>query len=176
MKIRGTTDNTMVMPAIQSGWKAVGVTADLVREEGQVAYSDFRAGNFQIADAAWSADYNDAMSFLDQWRSNAGTFNYADYRNPAYDALLAKADAEPDIGKRAAYLSQAEQMMLDDAPIAPVFYYITNNLVSPKVTGWVENIVNFHPTRYLCFAGAKPSAATTQPRNDGGAAQQFAPR
>jgi oligopeptide transport system substrate-binding protein len=155
IKIRGTTESgffSQAFPAIQNDWKSVGVAAVAVREEGQIAYADFRAGNFQIADATWGADYDDAMSFLDQWKSDTGPMNYPDYRNPAYDALLAKADAERDLKKRAVFMSEAERMMLEDAPIAPIFYYITDNLVNPNVTGWVENVMNFHPSRYLCFA------------------------
>ena len=38
-----------------------------------------------------------------------------------------------------------------DAPIAPIFFYVSKNLVSPKITGWVDNLPDWHLTRYLCF-------------------------
>jgi ABC-type transport system substrate-binding protein len=81
--------------------------------------------------------------------------NYGGYSNPAYDDLLNKADAEPDVTKRGAYLAQAEHLMLEDAPIAPWAYAISDALVSPRVAGWVDNLLNYHPARYLCFAGAR---------------------
>ena len=45
---------------------------------------------------SWIADYNDPMTFLDLMKSDTGQQNYGDYKSPAYDALLGKADNEPD--------------------------------------------------------------------------------
>ena len=98
------------------------------------------------------------MSFLYLQQSATGPQNYGDYRNPAYDALLAKADAEVDAKVRAGYLAQAEALMLADAPVAPSYFYVNKNLVSPKVTGFVDNIVDQHRARYWCVAKGTPGA------------------
>jgi oligopeptide transport system substrate-binding protein len=158
IKHRNSPDPMLFMPAIQSDWKDIGVVASLAQEEVQIAYQDYRIRDFQVADAAWIADYNDAMSFLGLQQSQTGAQNYGDYKNPAYDALLAKADEEPDAVKRGAYLSQAEAMMLADAPVAPVFFYITKNLVNPRVTGFVDNAIDIHRARYMCFQGHSAQA------------------
>jgi oligopeptide transport system substrate-binding protein len=152
IKHRATPDPMLIMPAIQADWKAIGVEVKLVQNESQVAYAAFRSRDFEVADASWIADYNDPMSFLYLLQSSTGPQNYGDYVNPAYDALLAKADAEPDAGRRAAYLREAEGLMLSEAPIAPVYFYVSKNLVSPRVTGWVDNIVDHHRARYLCMS------------------------
>ena len=56
--------------------------------------------------------------------------------------------------KRAALMKKAEQIMVDDMPIIPMWYVVNRALVNPKVTGWVDNIVDIHRSRYLCI---KPS-------------------
>ncbi|HYE44476.1 MAG TPA: peptide ABC transporter substrate-binding protein [Caulobacter sp.] len=155
LKHRNSADPMLFVPAIQADWKQVGVLATLAQQEGQVSYADYRVRNFEVADAAWVADYNDATSFLDLERSNYGPQNYGDYDNPEYDALMAKADNEPDAAKRARYLSQAETIMLNDAPIAPIYFYINKNLVNPKITGWVDNLADHHRTRWLCVKGIR---------------------
>jgi oligopeptide transport system substrate-binding protein len=144
----------LFMPAIQADWKAIGVDASLAQNEAQIAYAAYRARDFQVADAAWIADYNDPMSFLYLQQSATGAQNYGDYRNPTYDALLAKADAEPDAQRRAAYLAEAEKIMLEDVPVAPIYFYVSKNLVSPKITGFVDNIIDHHRARYWCVKGA----------------------
>ncbi len=48
-------------------------------------------------------------------------------------------------------MADAETVLLADAPVAPVFFYVNKNLVSPNVTGWVDNIVDHHRARYLCI-------------------------
>jgi oligopeptide transport system substrate-binding protein len=153
IKHRNTADPMLIMPSIQADWKAVGVNATLAQNEGQIAYAAYRARDFQVADAAWIADFNDAMSFLYLQQSSTGSQNYGDYKNPEYDALLARADNEPDAALRADYLAEAERTMLDDAPVAPIFFYVSKNLVNPKITGYSDNIVDQHRMRYICVKG-----------------------
>ena len=43
--------------------------------------------------------------------------------------------------------------MLDDAPVAPIFFYVSKNLVNPKITGYSDNIVDQHRMRYICVKG-----------------------
>jgi oligopeptide transport system substrate-binding protein len=152
---RNTPDPTLVMPAIQADWRAIGVDVELIANEAGIAYQAYKIRDFEVADAAWIGDYNDAMTFLYLLQSQTGANNYGDYKNPAYDLLLAKADAEPDIAKRAAILRQAETLMQNEVPIVPTYYTINKNLVSPRVTGFVDNIVDKHRTRYLCFKDVK---------------------
>jgi oligopeptide transport system substrate-binding protein len=49
--------------------------------------------------------------------------------------------------------------MVADAPVAPIFFYIAKDLVNPRVTGWVDNAVDLHRSRYLCFKGRAAEAA-----------------
>jgi oligopeptide transport system substrate-binding protein len=83
-------------------------------------------------------------------RSDTGAQNYGDYKSPAYDALLDKADHEPNAAIRAGYMARAEQMMLDDADVAPIYVGVNLNLVNPLITGWVDNDSDIHPIRNLC--------------------------
>lgn len=155
LDIRGSVETTPWPSSIQADWKAIGVTAQITREETQVAYADFNAGNFEIANPGWVADFDDPLTFLGLLRKDAGVQNYGRYFNPAYDGLLDQANQEPDLGKRAAMMAKAEHIMLEDAAIAPIWFQINYNLVSPKVTGWVDNISDKHPSRYLCFVDRK---------------------
>lgn len=151
IKHRNTPDPMLFMPAVQADWKEIGVQATLAQEETQIAYQDYRTRAFQVADASWVADYNDPTSFLDLQRSFYGPQNYGDYANPEYDRLMALADNEPDVAKRAAYMARAEHLMLEDAPIAPVYFLVNKNLVRPEITGWVDNLLDHHRTRWLCM-------------------------
>jgi oligopeptide transport system substrate-binding protein len=46
-------------------------------------------------------------------------------------------------------LERAEQILLDDAAIAPVYFGVTRDLVSPQVKGWISNNINVNRTRFL---------------------------
>jgi oligopeptide transport system substrate-binding protein len=150
IKAPNATETLLLMEAIQADWRAIGVEASIVQNEGQIAFAAYRDRDFQVGVMAWYADFNDPVTFLGLLKSDTGAQNYGDYKNPAYDALLARADQEPDAGRRAKILSEAEQIMIDDEGMAPIGFVVSRSLVNPKVTGWVDNPLNFHRARWLC--------------------------
>lgn len=155
-------DHGVLWPAIQADLKAVGVEVTLTGAESQVAYAALRNRDFEVGDAGWVADFNDPINFLELNRSSTGAQNYGDYKNAAYDALLAQADREPDIAKRAEFLRQAEQMFLDDMPVVPLFFGPSSNLVTPDLTGFVANIEDDHRKRWMCFKNADARRAAAR--------------
>ncbi len=148
-------DPTGTYAAVQADWKQIGVQAVLNTTETQIAYQNYQIRDYVFGEAGWVADFPDAMNFLYLLDSKTGAHNYGGYNNPAYDALLAQANLEPDVQKRAAILRQAEQLMLDDIPIIPLFTYVTSNVTSPKLSGMVENPGDTHRARYMCKAELK---------------------
>lgn len=149
------TDTLLLMEAVQADWRAIGVDVSIAQNENAVAFAAYRSRNFEVGAMNWYGDFNDPVTFLGLLKSDTGAQNYGDYRNPAYDALLARADQEPDLARRAKILAQAEQIMLDDEGIVPMFFVVNRNLVRPEVTGWVDNAPNFHRARYLCLKGQR---------------------
>ena len=143
-------DTPVFVPAIQADWAAVGVKVSLEQNETQVAYAAYENGDFEIGNAAWISF--DALNFLDLQRSSSGGQNYGRYNNPEYDRLVTAAESEPVDARRRALLGQAEQLLLDDAPVAPLYVASARNLVSPRLTGWIDNPVDIHPADKLCRA------------------------
>jgi oligopeptide transport system substrate-binding protein len=112
-----------IAQAIQDMWKKnLGIQVDLRNVERKVQLTMMSNHNFQIVRDGWIADYADPMTFLDMFTSNSGN-NYSGYSNPAYDKLIASAKAEPDAAKRMALMHQAEDMLMNDMPIIPLYYY-----------------------------------------------------
>ncbi|MBL8555503.1 MAG: peptide ABC transporter substrate-binding protein [Phenylobacterium sp.] len=146
------TDTLLLMEAVQADWRALGlVDVKIEQNEAGVAFAAYRNRAFEIGSMSWYGDFNDPVTFLGLFKSDTGAQNYGDYKNPAYDALLAAADQEPDLGKRATILARAEQLMLDDEASIPIFFVVNRNLVSRRVTGWVDNAPNFHRSRWMCL-------------------------
>ncbi|MFI4964396.1 MAG: peptide ABC transporter substrate-binding protein [Caulobacterales bacterium] len=150
IKTQNATDALLLSEAVQADWRAIGVDATIAQNETQIAFAAYRNRDFQVATVSWYADFNDPVTFLGLLKSDTGAQNYGDYRSAAYDALLLQADQEPDEAKRAQILARAEQTMLDDEGLAPIYFIVNRNIVSPKITGWVANSENFHRARWLC--------------------------
>ena len=139
--------NTAV--AIQDMLKPYGFEITLINKDGKSHYSYLeQRGMFDIARAGWNADYKDPGTFLDLAKSKAGN-NFADYSNADYDALLAKAAIEPDPAKRMGYLSDAEGIFVRDMPNVPLLFYANHNVVSPRIKGFEDNVMDVHPSRWI---------------------------
>jgi oligopeptide transport system substrate-binding protein len=136
--------------AIAAMWREVlGVRTRLVNEEWKVFVVNRRAGRLtQVFRGTWIADTNDPMSFLETFRREQ-PLNTSGYDDPAFDALLDRANAEPDPAQRAALLAEAETRLLAAHAILPVYFYSAKQLVSPRIAGFRPNPMDRHPTRFL---------------------------
>ncbi|MCW5571356.1 MAG: peptide ABC transporter substrate-binding protein, partial [Steroidobacteraceae bacterium] len=120
---------------------ALGVEAQLTAVEFRSLMADIDARNVEMFRMSWSGDYNDAYTFLQYLKSDFG-INLPRYSNPAYDALLARASSTADTAARRELLEEAERTMLADTPLVPLYFYVNKHLVSPRVTGWYDNVLN----------------------------------
>jgi|HubBroStandDraft_5_1064220.scaffolds.fasta_scaffold55269_2 oligopeptide transport system substrate-binding protein len=144
-----TTEIKLISVALQDMWRQVGVTARLTPSETQVHYAVLRKHDFDVAWAGWAADYRDPKNYLFLFESSTTDMNYGGYASSKFDSLVAQSDNLRDAGRRAQVLQQAEQALLDDVAIAPVYFGVTRDLVSPQVKGWISNNINTNRTRYL---------------------------
>ncbi|MEP7239659.1 MAG: peptide ABC transporter substrate-binding protein [Devosia sp.] len=153
-----TNDNhRRIAVAIAAMWAQIGVQIDLLNAETGVHYDALSAGDFEIGRAGWIMDYNDASNMLDILRSGQkqpdGTINwgnnYGRYSNPKFDALMDQAAKELDLVKRAGIMHEAEKLAMDEYGAVPIYDYVTKWVVSPKISGYEDNAVERHLTRYL---------------------------
>jgi oligopeptide transport system substrate-binding protein len=135
--------------AVGALWQEhLGVRTELVREEFRVLLDKVRAGEAQVWRASWIADYDDARSFLTVLAGDSPV-NGTGWSNPEYDRLLADAAHATDARSRSRLLAAAEARMLAEAPVMPLYFYVSKMLVKPWVRGVVDNPLNVHPSRFI---------------------------
>jgi oligopeptide transport system substrate-binding protein len=158
-------DTPRYVPILQNTWQQIApwVKIELLGQDGQIHYSQVQRGDFELANMGWYADYDDAKSFLYILESRSAEMNSGRYENPAYDALLARADQERNEAVRAKLLRNAEELAVKDGALAPVFFDTGRSLVNPRVTGWVDNKLNTHRTRWLCTKEAEAARKAVTP-------------
>ena len=136
--------------AVASMWKKeLGVEAELFNQEVTPHYNNLEQNDFDIARAGWIADYNDAQNFLYLLETRTGRQNYGRWSNPEFDSLMEQASTTTDMDERAALLRQAEAIAMENQAVIPIYYYVSKNLVSTKVSGWEPNVKDLQRTRYL---------------------------
>lgn len=152
LEIRYNTseNHEQIAVAIADMWKPLGIETALFNTDVATHYAHLRdGGEFDVARAAWIADYSDPQNFLFMVESDNDGFNYAHFNSPEYDALMDEAEVTIDLTERAAMLHQAEAIFMAELPFIPLLTYASTNLVSTRLHGWEDNAQNVHPSRYM---------------------------
>lgn len=141
-----------IAEAMQQMWKKnLGVNIVLVNQEWKVYLDTQSSHNFTLSRAGWIGDYNDPNTFLDMFMSDNGN-NKAAFSNAKYDELLHSAEKEIDLQKRLKIFQAAEDILMEELPMIPIYVYTRVYLKSKKVNGWDENILDVHPRKYVSLS------------------------
>ena len=143
-KYNSNSGNKQIAEALQGMWKQVlGVEVELLNEEWKVFIETRNKMEYDIARDAWLFDFEDAMSILEGFISTSPQ-NNTGYANPAFDEAMKKAAYEMDRVKRINYLHEAEKILMEDLPCAPIYFYTSIEMQSKRVKnihktplGWV---------------------------------------
>ncbi len=122
--------------AIASMWKKkLGVDVKLVNQEWKTYIDSRNSGNFDVVRASWIGDYNEPSTFLSLLTSTHSG-NIARFKNPGYDRLMEEAANQTDKKALNDDYNKAEQVIAEEAPIAPIYQYTNGRLIKPWVKGY----------------------------------------
>jgi oligopeptide transport system substrate-binding protein len=145
-----------VAAAIQQMLAQVYIDVTIVANDFATYLSVTSIHDFDLVQSAWSADFNDASNFLDLFITGNGN-NKGLYSNKQYDALMVQSRDEIDLEKRGGLLAQAEQILLDEHGIAPLWFWVSPDLSQPYIKNWLPNPYSIHRARWAYIDGAEKS-------------------
>ena len=125
--------------AVASMWKkSLGADVKLQNQEWKTYIDSRNSGNFDVIRASWVGDYNEPSTFLSVLNStNSG--NIPRFNDAAYDKVLAQAALETNAQARNADYNEAEHILAEKAPIAPIYQYTNGRLIKPWLKGYPIN-------------------------------------
>jgi oligopeptide transport system substrate-binding protein len=141
-------ENRKIAVAMKSMWAALGFNAELMDTEFRNLNRKARTRDYDIMRWAWFSPFNDASGYLNLLRTGDPS-NYVDYANPEFNALMNQANSISDQEQRNTLMRQAEQILMEDYVIIPVFHYVSRRLVKTYIDGWNENARNNYLARYM---------------------------
>lgn len=139
-----------VAEAIARQWKEnLGITVSLRNNEWKVYLDEVDKRNFNLARGGWIGDYVDPNTFLDLFMTGGGN-NNTGWSNERYDELIRGAAKSGDQKERFKLFFEAEKILVEEeCPIIPVYIYVNQGLLSEKVAGWYENVLDHHTYQYI---------------------------
>lgn len=131
-------EHQKIAQAIQQQWKeGLGIKVELETSDWKVYLSKINKQNYQIGRMGWVGDFHDPVSFLEPFKyrdnPNIGGNNETGWEHPDYADYLDRAEREIDEKRRAKLLRNAEELLIDEMPIIPIFYINLAYLKKPYV-------------------------------------------
>lgn len=122
----------------QEQWKTnLGIDVAVSQMPYKSRLERMQTKDFDIVMAGWGPDYNDPMTFVDLFVTDAGN-NHTNWSNAEYDQLIKDAIVEPDAEKRTEILVKAENILLADMPVGPIYNRKKDYVTSDRLTGVVK--------------------------------------
>jgi oligopeptide transport system substrate-binding protein len=133
-----------VLEAIITQWRenlGVEVTVRQLEPDFYLYHLNEEVDNTYLM--GWLADYPHPQDFLDVLFHTGNEYNYGGYSNSAYDTLVEQAGLEIDYAESLETYQQAEQMLVNDAAIIPLWFGQNLLLVRTYVEGYEPNALGY---------------------------------
>ena len=138
-----STGHQAIAEALQQMWKEeLNIDCTLESQEWNTFLETRKEGNYSVARDGWLGDYNDPITFLDMFTSMSGN-NNAQWKNADYDALIADIKVETDREARYQMMHDAEDLLMNDSVVAPIYFYVDIYMLSDKVEGFYSSPLGY---------------------------------
>lgn len=149
-------DHLKLAVAIQQMWKKnLGIDIRLRNLEWKVYLDARNSRDFQILRRGNVADVLDPSTFLFSMVTG-DPLNESEWGSQRFDQLMKLSTQAKTQDERYKYFQEADQILVDEMPLLPLYGYTTNNLVSPSVKGYYKNILDYHPYKYIYLDSSHP--------------------
>lgn len=144
-----TSDNhRRIAEAIQQMWQStLGVQVTLVNQEWQVYLNTTQNMNYMISRAGWVGNIY-PYAFLRIYLSESAN-NQTGFASERYDELMRQARHTMDDEKRFALLYEAEDLLLSEFAVIPIYWYTNVFLINPAVRNWNPKLIDLRPYKYV---------------------------
>lgn len=142
-------DHRLVAEIIQQMLRTnLGITTTIQNMEWKVFLKELQKHKFEIGRMGAIGEYVYPNVMLEAFVSGAES-NYGSYSNPQFDALWDKSQKTANAKERLALYAQMEDILAEDVPVIPLYYYKMTTLTSPRVRGLYTNIFLTPPFKWV---------------------------
>lgn len=145
-----SASNDANIAIIAEAWKEVGIELEHIVVPSGDSIRDIRQKGYELSFTSWIGDFADPAAFLLMWTSDSG-LNEGGYVSTEFDALISRSMNE-DGKERLETLAKAEDTLLSEAPLLPLYHSISFNIIDIQaITGWHQNPLDIHPFKAMGF-------------------------
>ena len=144
VQVRNDSGLPRVIEAIQAMWQRdLGVRVTIASREQKTTLQNEQSLNYAISFSAWVGDFADPATFLELFLKDGGN-NWTGWGNADYDRLIQAAANTLNPTERRERFQQAEALLLEAAPITPIYFGARVYAIHPAVKNWQPALLGFH--------------------------------
>lgn len=129
--------NNKLVQVIQEQLRAnLGLTLNLEGVDFRIFLSRMKTHNYTIAQGKWVAQYNDPLSLLELFKYEKDLTNMPQWEDSRFQAYLDQAALARSKEERLLILEQAEQLLVDEQPLSPLFYWSDHYMPNMRMKGF----------------------------------------
>ena len=133
---------------IRGALEPLGIEVKISKVPSYQYYATIASADADILVTSWIGDFADPLAFLELFRGGS-TMNESGWKNKTFDALLEQAASAGET-ERLTLLGQAENILLDEGMVLPLYRSVSSNIIDlSEVGGWYVNAFDLHPLKYL---------------------------
>lgn len=143
LQVRNDDTQPKVAEAIQSMLGQIGVRISIAPFEQKTWLQNQQTKAYTLVLSAWVGDFADPATFLELFAGDGGN-NWTGWSDAEYDRLLQEAARTSDPAARFAVFQRAEARLLEQAPVAPLYFGARTYLIHPAVKNWEPALLGYH--------------------------------
>ena len=147
-------EHVKILQAIADTWRGLGVEVSAEIAQSRDYLETAERGAFDLALRPVFSSLDQPQVFLAPFTCKSPD-NLGGFCVPEADQLLADAGRSEALATRIGLTKEAEQLMVEEAPLVPLFTPVRWSLVREDVNGWVNNPLGRHPFSSLTLQPAK---------------------
>jgi oligopeptide transport system substrate-binding protein len=145
----GGPETRRFMEALSAMWQMnLGAKVQIYNVEWKVLLQNLQLKQPTFCWSAWIGDFPDPFTFMQLFQKGFG-MNYGDYDNAKYDMLVNQANSTIGMERRYELFHQAEEILNEEAPYLPLYFYESEHLIKPYVKGWESNVMDRNLSQYM---------------------------
>ena len=143
--------NKDIAQAVQSMWKEnLGINTNITTYESSTYWTEQENGSFDVMYDGWTGDYLDPLTFMDLFDAQRQSYQTR-WSDPEYTKLIAANKATGDQKVRMDNFVKAEQILMDNMPVIPIYFGNEPYLCKPGLQGVFKNFIGHLYFEYASF-------------------------
>jgi len=134
----------------------LGIKTKLKNQEWKVFVNTRKGDKKQVFRSGWIADYHDPLNFLELFHSQSH-FNFYAFNHSAYDQIIEQLRASKQTDAQTQLIHHAEKILTEQLPVLPLYHYVSRHLVKTNISGYHDNAMDRHLSRYIYKVPVKVS-------------------